>query len=469
MSNFGVIANLDSVREIVQSRTLERAFHDALYPSNLFRAEASPVPWAMNIGESQVFTAPGLMEPDTSPLEAGTEPEPQSYTFEQWEATMAQYAKTIDTDMPTNYVTIASTFLRNAQQLGLQAAQSLNRKVRNRQYNAAESGHTVADGAQTSVTVLAVKRLNGFTRARNPTLTGASRVKFDRVSASNPLQVRIYDTGGPAFVTRYVVAYSPSIMGDELGPGTITLTGGAVSVADRAVVQSIDRTFVVRAGGGEKVDDIGPSDLPKLGNVRDVVARMQDMNVPTFADGRYHAHLSPMSIAKIFSDPELQRLNTSLPEYTMYKELALTEILGCIFYRNNECPQPSKVVGGTTATFTVRDDFAPELYSDGTTAGTVLHRILFTGPGGIYEYYSDLAQLITEAGILGKTGEFSLSNNGIEVMSERIQMIIRAPLDRLQQKVSMSWNFIGDWPVRTDAATGDAARYKRMCVLIHGS
>jgi hypothetical protein len=34
--------------------------------------------------------------------------------------------------------------------------------------------------------------------------------------------------------------------------------------------------------------------------------------------------------------------------------------------------------------------------------------------------------------------------------------------------VSTSWKFIGDWPVRTDAATGGAARYKRFCTVMHG-
>ena len=63
-----------------------------------------------------------------------------------------------------------------------------------------------------------------------------------------------------------------------------------------------------------------------------------------------------------------------------------------------------------------------------------------------------------------------MTNNGIEIVAERVKTIMRAPLDRLQQMVATSWIFVGDWPCRTDAASpGTAARYKRMIVARHGT
>jgi len=53
-------------------------------------------------------------------------------------------------------------------------------------------------------------------------------------------------------------------------------------------------------------------------------------------------------------------------------------------------------------------------------------------------------------------------------MTDRVQLLIRSPLNRLQDLVSTSWKFIGDWPVRTDVTTGDAARYKRVVAIEHG-
>lgn len=467
--DFSIITRSPQVRAIVQENLLERALHDALFPRQLFRTEATAQAWPAGVGDSQVFSAVGLMEPDATPITPGQDPEVATYPMEQWTAQLQQYGKSIDTHMPTSMVAIANMFLRNAHTLGMQAAQTVNRIVRNRMFNAAEAGSTVADGAQAAVTTLRVKRLNGFTRARNPNLAAGSQVRFDTVSASNPLEVQVFDTAGPAYVTRNVVAYLADTPGDEIGPGTITLSGGAVTVLDRAAVLAVDRSFIVRAGGGDKVDDIGSGDLPTLAGIRDCVAHFWEQNVPEHGDGRFHAHLDPTSQSKVFSDTEFQRLLTALPDYYMYRQFALGELLNTVFFRNSENPMSHTVVGGSSATFSQADPFAGELFNNGTTSGVAVHRMLFTAQGGIFEYYSDLANLVTEAGITGKLATPTITNNGIEVMSDRIQLIIRAPLNRLQDKVSVTWRIIADWPCRTDASTGDAARYKRFMQYQHGA
>jgi hypothetical protein len=415
-----------------------------------------------------VFTGTGLIKPKMKPLAPGSDPVPSTYQVEQWGAQLQQYADTLDTHMPTSIVAIANLFLRNAQQLGLSSAQTLNRIPRNRLYNAAQSGHTVADGAQTGVSTLRVKRLNGFTRARRPDLALGSPVQFTTVSSNNPLKIQVYDNGGPAAVARTVIGFSPDTAGDEVGPGTLTLSGGNVTVSDRAYVIADDRTYLVRVGGGFKVDDVGSTDLLLLANIRTAVARFWQMNVPEQPDGRYHCHLDPTSQAQIFADPEWQRLLTSLPDYFMYKQFAIGELLNCVFFRNSECPLPETVEGGLTATFSQDDNFAGELFNTGASTGMKVHRALFVGQGMLYEYYQDLGQLITEAGVTGRIGEPKITNNGIEVFSDRVQLIIRAPLNRLQDLVSTSWKFIGDFPVRTDCTTGDVARHKRVAVIEHG-
>lgn len=465
MPDFSVILQSPEVRSVVQEGYLERAFHDALFPRLLFRGEATPQAWPAGVGDTQVFTAPGLIPVDLKPLRPGVDPLPQSYPLEQWVSQIQQYAGTIDTHMPTSMVAIVNMFLRNAHQLGMQGAQTLNRIARNRMYNAALSGWTVADGAQTGVTVLRVKRLNGLTTARNPSTTGASLVKFSTVSGSNPLPIHVFSSGADA--ARNVIGFTADTVGDEVGPGTITLDS-AVTVADRAYVYANDATFINRVGGGFKVDDVGSTDIPTLSDVRTEIAHFWEQNVPEHPDGRFHCHLDPVSQAKIFNDSEFQRLLTALPDYYMYRQFALGELLNTVFFRNSEAPISSTVLGGTTATFSQNDPFAGELFNTGATTGTKIHRMLFTAQGGIFEYYSDLSQLLTEAGITGKTAEPRIVNNGIEIFSERIQLVIRAPLNRTQDQVATTWKFIGDWPVRTDAAVGDASRIKRFSCIEHG-
>lgn len=465
MADFSTILQTPEIRSLVQENILERAFHDALFPRMLFRGEATPQVWPANIGDSMVFTGVGLVKPKMKPLMPGSDPAPSTYAAEQWTATLQQYADSIDTHMPTSIAAIANLFLRNAHQLGMSAGQALNRIVRDRMYNAAESGWTVADGGQGPTSTLRVKRLNGFTTARRPDLPTGSAVRFDTVSTNNPLPITVIGTGGAVVVN--VVGFSPDVAGDSIGPGVLTLSG-PVTVADRAAVYSVDRTYMVRVGGGNSVDDIGSNDTLKLSDIRAAVARFWQENVPEHADGRFHCHLDPTSQAQVFGDQEWRQLLTSLPDYYMYRQFALGELLNTVFFRNSECPVPETVEGGLSATFTQDDPFAGELYNDGTTSGVKVHRALFSGQGGIYEYHQDLSGLVTDAGITGKIGEPRITNNSIEVFTDRIQLILRSPLNRLQDLVSTSWKFIGDWPVRTDATTGDAARFKRFCVVQSG-
>ena len=468
MPDFSVILQTPVVRNLVQQGLLERALHDALFPNLLFRGEATPVPWPSGVGDSLIFSSPGLIEPDAEPLVPGEDPEVATYQVEQWEAQLNQYGKAIDTHMPTSMVAIANLFMRNAQQLGLQAAQTINRVTRNRMYAAALSGNTVADGAQGPASTLRVKRLNGFTRSRNTVSTNGSKVRFDPVSSSNPLSITVFDqASGPGDIVVNVTGYTPDAPGDEFGPGVLIISAN-VTVLDRAYVLAYDRTNIVRVGGGFAVDALTPgTDTPTLADIRTVVSQFRQSNVPAHPDGRYHAHLDPTSESLIFSDTEFQTLLTALPDYYMYKQFAIGEMLGCVFFKNSECPVPETVVGGKTATYSKKDPFPGELYINGTVGSGKVHRILFTAQGGIMEYYSDLEALITEAGITGQIADPRIVNNGIEVFSERIQLVIRAPLNRLQDQVSTAWKIIADWPVRTDATTGSDERFKRMATIEH--
>lgn len=463
--DFSTITQTPEIRQLVQEGSLERAFHDALFPALLFRGEAAPKVWPANVGDTQIFTGAGLIKPKLKALRPGTDPQPSNYTAEQWSATLQQYADSIDTSMPTSVVAIANLFLRNAQQLGLSAGQSLNRMVRDRAYNAALGGHTVVDGAVNSVTVR-VKRLAGFTTARRPDLAGGSPVRFDTVSGSNPLPIMIVIAGVPT--ARNVTGFTPDVAGDEIGPGTITLDVAA-NVIDRAAVNANDAAYISRVGGGLSIDALGNTDLLTLAAFRDAVSRFRQQNVPAQPDGRYHCHLDPMSEGQVFGDQEFQRLLTSLPDYYVYRDYAIGELLGTVFFRNSECPLPDTVDGGATAVYSDEDPFGAEVWTLGSTVtGIKVHRPLFFGQGGLIEYYQELSQLITEAGVQGKVGEPSITNNGIEVYADRIQLIIRAPQNRLQDQVATSWKFIGDWPVRTDVAVGDGARYKRVLAIEHG-
>jgi hypothetical protein len=472
MADFSVIAQSGQVRALVQEGLLERAFHDSLFPKMLFRGDAEVKAWTANIGDSMFFTGAGLLEVDMKPQQANVDPQPQTYANEQWSAQLNSYSSSIDTNIPTSVNAIADLFVRNAQQLGLQAAQTVNRLARNTMYNAALDGQTVcAGGASSGVSILPVKRLNGFTTARNPDLPAGSPVRFAPVTSGNPLAILV-NIGG-SLVANTVIGYTSVTAGDQVGPGSLVLgTPLSGAVADRNAVLAVDRSVVIRAasngglGINSTVDSVDANF--SMTQIRSAIARFRQQNVPEYADGSFHSHLDPISEAEIYESTEFQRLNTSLPDYYMYRQFAIGQMLGTTFFRNTQCPVKETVLGAgdsnATEVFTERDPFAGEIWN---ASNTEIHRVLFSGQGGLYEYYQDVSQYLTDAGITGKMATPQITNNGIEVNSDKIALIMRAPLNRLQDLVSTSWRYVGDFVVRTDATTGDRARYKRMLTVEH--
>jgi len=454
MANFpdGSIVNTSfnaGVVSAIQDRTLQRTFRDPLFPRLLFRLEAVAELWAVNLGANQTFTRAGLIAPTTRPINPNAEVPTVQYPIEQWEATAQQYGRSIDTHMPTSYVTLASQYLRNMHQLGVHAGQSINRVVRDKLYNCYVAGNTVANGAYGPGTAMPVKNLAGFTRKLfngRPTI----------VSASNPLSITV---NGVAYTC---TGFTSDIAGDEIHSGTLTLTAN-VTTLDRQAVLAVNRSQIVYSGGGTRVDDVASTDQFRMADIRAQLAQLQFDNVPTHEDGSYHFHLDPISQSQIFGDNEFQRNNQSMPDYIHYRKFAIAFMLGATFYRNNECPTTATVnedpVDGFTTAFETTNP-----------AGVVLHRPMVTGQGAIEEKFLDESKYISEAGVQGKIGEFSVVNGGMQILTERIRLILRAPMDRLQQTTSAAWSFSGDWAIPTDAtATSSPATYKRASICVHGS
>jgi hypothetical protein len=442
-----------TVAASIQDRTLQRVFRDSLFPRLLFRMEAQAELWATNLGTNTTFTRTGLIKPTTRPISAGADPTPKTYQIEQWEATAQQWADAIDTSMPTSYVTLASQYLRNMHQLGLHAGQSLNRVVRDKGYNAYVAGNTVNDvSASSAATTIHVANLVGFTRA-----LFAGRPQL--VSSTNPISISI-----PAIsYVGVVTGFTPDTAGDEIHGGTLTISPALASnLAARQAVLSATRSQVLYSGGGQSVDDVSSSSNFAVRDIRAAIAQLRFNNVPAHEDGLYHCHLDPTSESQVFQDNEFQRLNQSMPDYVHYRRFALAIFAGVVFYRNNEVPSAltcdTDPTTGNTHGFEVTNG-----------SSVPLHRPIFTGQGWIEEKYLDESRYISEAGVMGKIGEFAVTNGGVQVMTERIRLILRAPQDRLQQLTSSAWSFSGDWAMPTDLlGPGSPAAFKRSVVVVHG-
>jgi hypothetical protein len=454
-----------AILSLLQQGLLERAFHDGLFPNLAYRAEAMPEEWPANTGQQIFMTRPGLLPTITTPLQPGTDPLPQAVPFEQWLATLSQFAGAIDTHMPTSTTTNANLFLRNLHQLGLQAGQSINQIARNAMFQAYLSGQTVTlTAVLTTDTTLRVASLNGFVDVIVP----GGNVPPLAVSSTSPLPIKI--GSGAAAVSASVIGFIPDNPNDLNSTGTLQLAAAVgTAFAVRTTVKSIYAPIVVRSAPGDSVDAINSADTFTLQQAINAVAFLRVANVQPHDDGFYHAHISPLANAQIFADPVFQRLNQSLPEHVIYKEGFVGTLSGVMFFMNTEAPTSinSGNLVATQGTGVYASGVGGEVVNGN---GVNVGRVLITGRGAVYEKYLDESQFVTEAGTTGKIGEFDVVNNGISILTERIRLVLRAPLDRLQQIVSAAWSISTSFPIPSDI-TGPSGpqRFKRAVVLEHAT
>lgn len=452
------------ISAIVQDRTLERVFHDSAYPNLLWRGEASRDKWVANIGERQIFTRAGLIEADVDPITPGQDPSVGGYELEQWECEAAQFGKTIPSHLPTSVVTMAPTVLRDTQQLGLHAGLTMNRLPRNRMFAAYAGGDTtVKTTGVIGSTVLHVSSLSGFTQQ----IIGG---RLMPVSPTNPLAITF--TTGPTEPANTVVGFAADDPLRPFGAGVLLLGAGlTTAVAQRVGVRAGTRTPIYRVGGGATVDGITSTNIPTVQDIINGVAILRGRRMPPHSDGTYHVHLGPTAEAALFGDNALQRIFQSLPDSTPYKDLVIDRRFGCTFFRNTEMPNSTTVRsnlvvsnGGGAGGATLAQECGVEITN---AAGLPINRTLITAGGVLVEKYIDESQYISEAGVTGKVGQFSIVNGGVAVMLDGIRFIMAAPLDALQQTIRQSWSWSGDYAVPSDALAGDDARYKRALVLEH--
>ena len=454
-----IIPGLAGLDGIVQENALERMFRDPLYQSLQYRDEAKREKWAANIGEVSIQTRRSLLEIRTKPLTPGTDPTPQNTKFEQFEVQAAQHSDTTDTNMPANRTALASTFLEDAEALGLQAGATLNRVARNRLYSAYLSGNSIANGAGAATTVLVVNTINGFT----DTFSGTRRVP---VSPSTPLAITV---GG---VAANVVAAAPADSDFPTGPGTLTLEANT-TWADGAAVVANDAPRILRAGNVTTVDGLTATSALKLSPIQKAISLLRTSRVPKHSDGKYHVHLDPQGEHQIFQDNQFQRLNQSLPDGMRYQEYMIGNLLGSYFQTNDESPNDETmstentigdglVASGRGSEIIGRDICAPVR----NASGARILRAIVTGGGCLLEKYIDESEYLSEAGVQGKIGNFNVTNNGMQINLDGIRYILRSPQDRLQQVVSHTWSWSGGWTAPTDLLGGKGgAQFKRAVVV----
>jgi len=410
-----------ALQPVVQNGILDRMFRDALLPQFLFPATASVEPVAQGIGAQVTFTRDGLLAPTTTPT-TGSDPSPQTLTYEQWSMNVEQYSGTMDTNRLSARAALADLFVRNVQKLGIQAGQSLNQLARNKLYAAYGGGLSWVTTAQGSAsTTCVVKDATGFDTVM---VNGVPTT----VSAGNPLNITINGTAN-------------TVTACNLSTKTLTL-GTAVTQAIGDTVVASTAPYTLRAGSRASRYNLTGSDVMTAALVRSAVQRLRSANVPTIG-GNYVCHMDPVTEGELFADADFKQAYQGRGDSAVFGEMSIGTFLGVDWVRNNETPTTTD--GGTSANLTV-------------------HRPIFMGADALMAGpYEGISELLADTGVENVPYISMIGPaNGVEVA-----MIIRPPQDRLQQIISASWSWVGDFAAPSDITTGDAAKYKRAVIIEH--
>jgi hypothetical protein len=286
-------------------------------------------------------------------------------------------------------------------------------------YNAYMGGRTWATAAASTDTTIAVQEVSGFTRVL---VNGVPTP----VSGTNPLNVTI--NGVANTVTGTSV---------QSGPGNLTLGTTRVDVLGDPVIAS-NAPVSVRATGSTAFD-LTTSNVATLANFRAAVVRLRKMNVPTL-DGYYTAHIPPDTEAELYADADFKQALQGRVDSPMWRDLSIGRFSGIDWVRNNETPTVTSNSGATV--------FRPIVVGAGAVVAAP-----FEGIGGL---------------LAGTGVEDVPSIRMIEAApTTEVALIVRPPQDRLQQVISTSWSYTGDFGVPSDSGTGDASLFKRAIVVEH--
>jgi hypothetical protein len=432
-----------ALQPIIQQGFLEREFQQALRSRLGYRACADREEFAVGIGETLTKTRAGLKPAVTIPLAANTNTNldngltPGSWNVEQFTLTLNHYAATMDLNMVTSRVGIASQFLQNAYVNGEQAARSLDDLARNALFSAYFGGNTRVRTTLTSAgPAVAVDDVRGFQTAF---VNGVQQT----VSAANPLAVTI---GADIYTLTGATVDATNVSTTPGGQSGVLTLSGNVTVSDGTAgnsVQSATCSLILRPNARGNSSLLQAGDTLAMSNILDAVANLRVNAVPDM-DGAYNCYLDPISARQLFADPDFQRLFiglTSANEIFKPGQGVVNEFLGLRFVLTTESyvqPHPS-------------------------LAGAVIRRPIVVGQGALVE--GDFA---------GMAADDVAPKDSIVSMVDGVCMVTREPIDRLQQIIAQSWYWIGGFCAPSDTTTNSMtvptatnASFKRAVMIEH--
>ncbi len=430
-----------ALQPIIQQGFLEREFELALRSRLGYRSCADREDIAIGIGETLTKTRAGLKPAVTTPLAPATNTNLDNgltstgWGVEQFTISINHYAATMDLNMVTSRVGIASQFLQNAYVNGEQAARSLDELARNALYSAYFGGNSrVRTTLTTAGPTVQVDDLRGFQMAF---VNGVQQ----SISVSNPLTVTI---GTNTYTAVAAVPDATSLSTAPSGAsGALTLSA-AVSIADGTAGNSVvaaNASSIVRPSQRGNTSLIQTTDSLTMAALLDTVAKLRINAVPDI-DGAYNCYLDPISARQLFTDPDFKQLfQGATSANTVFRQGMTNQFLGLRFVTTNEA----------------------YVTAHPTISGALIRRPIVCGQGALIE--GDFAGI--------GASDVAPADSIVSVV-DGVAMVTREPIDRLQQIIAQSWYWIGGFCAPSDTTTNPTtvptatnAAFKRAVMIEH--
>jgi hypothetical protein len=430
-----------ALQPIIQQGFLEREFQQALTSRLGYRACADREDIAVGIGETLTKTRAGLKPSVTMPLVASQNTNldngltPTGWGVEQYTLTINHYAATTDLNMVTSRVGIASQFLQNAYVNGEQAARSLDELARNALFSPYFGGNTrVRSTLSSAASALSVDDIRGFQ------MVFSNGLQLP-VSSTNTLLVTV---GSNAYTLVGAAPDATNVSTTPGGTSGVLTFQGSVTVADGTAgntVQAANASVVIWPNARTNTSQLLATDQLTMASLLDAVAKLRLNAVPEI-DGVYNCYLDPVSARQLFADQDFQRLfQGATSANQVFRTGMVNDFLGLRFIPTTEAyvqPHPS-------------------------IAGVNVRRPIVCGQGALIE-----------GDFEGMAASDVAPDGAMVAVVDKVAMVTREPLDRLQQIIAQSWYWIGGFCAPTDIGTNPTtiptatnAAYKRAVIIEH--
>ena len=393
-----------------------------------------------HLGEQYTFTKKGLLPIVQSPMTPATNGDitsgltPVQNQYERYSVTLNQYAQPVTTNMLSSGISIVDLYKENVEDLGYNAGQSLDIAARRTLFQAYAGGRSYLTAPATASTTVSVADVNGFDFVY---VNGTRQV----TSVANPHPITITESGVDA--ARNVTAVTPGALNiaDDKIAGDLTLDVAVTALANTDTVISDFAPISLRAGGATTSNQLTASDTMTMSLLNGATKNLMALGVPTHADGFYHAYLTPDQIQQLQNDNAIQKVYETHPDSEEFMRGAVGIVANAKIFMSNQAPNSLNA------------------------GGVEVQRGLVTGKDLGYEVRSSLIANWLSVSDLSPTGAVVFSP------THYIAMILRKPLDVLQQEVTNSWSFIGNWVPATDVFSnfGGSQYYRRAVMLETGA